>query len=736
MSNALNPETTARILKTLADPSYVPMRMSALITYINEDSEEAQDLALAIDALVEDGLVYITGRGRVCLPQSVGVYRGSFVGNPKGFGFVVQEGNTSEEEESNRPWEVRGRALGDIFVHIEDTNGAIHRDTVLCRLLNFPKGQDRAEGEIVKIIRRGTVNIPGTYLRPSRRSSEAARLPNRGYGLFVPDDKRMPQDVIVSREASMGATGGHKVVARLVGRTRPYEAEILEILGHPNDPGVDILSIVRAHEIPYEFAQAEMDEAAAIPDEVLPQEVQARADLRNLPTITIDGEDTKDIDDAISLERVEGGILRLGVHIADVTHYVKAGTALDIEARKRGTSVYLADRVIPMLPHKLSNGICSLNAECDRLALSCIMDIDETGDVLSHKIIESVIHVDLGTTYNNVQSFLDGEAPDKEIDKFAQMLRDMKALADILHKRRIKRGSIEFNFTESKIKLDENGAPIDVRAFERSTATNIIEEFMIAANEVVAEEHKMRSLPFVYRIHRKPSLEKMRALEASLTKLGYKLKTDTASGEVSPRSIAALMRLVEGAPEEAVISRMVLRSMQQAVYAHKNEGHFGLASRYYTHFTSPIRRYPDLMVHRLIKRFAGIERDALPHNLRPVRSMLRDICRSCSLSERRADVCAREVADMKKTQFMQDKIGEEFAGTISGATSWAIFVELENTVEGMVPPSSFSERMEFDEDRFAFVGRRRRYTLGDKVRIVVKDTDAVRNRVIFNIIED
>lgn len=702
-------------------------------------NEERFGFENIVEGLADNGDVYINPKGKVCIPQAVNIYKGVFCANPKGFGFVMQESvsDTHEEPETRRSaqgWNINGIPVGDIFVNIEDTNGALNRDIVLCRLLSQASGRGNAQGKVIKIIKRGHQTLCGTYIRPRKGDPmrQTKHWPGKGYGVFIPDGIKAAGGVFIAAQDALGALSGQKVVVRLVTQEPPLHAEVVEVLGNPNAPGVDTLSIVRMHEIPDAFGHEVMDEASAIPEQVHPHEFAGRLDMRSLPTITIDGEDTKDVDDAISIERLDGGGFRLGVHIADVAHYVRAGSALDLEARRRGTSVYLADRVIPMLPQRLSNGICSLNAGCDRLALSCIMEIDQNGDIVTHNILESVIHIALGTTYTKVEEVLNGNASGKQEALFVDMLQDMKDLAGVLYKRRIARGSVEFGFRESRIVLDDDGWPIDLYAYERNTATGIIEEFMIAANETVAEEYYKRGLPFVYRIHRRPGTEKLQMLEDALGKLGIVFSFGEKTG---PKAVAELMQSVAGEPAEAAVSRMVLRSLKQAVYSNKNHGHFGLASRYYTHFTSPIRRYPDLMVHRLIKKLAGFSAADIEQENRQIRGALGEICLTSSLSERRADLCARDVDDLKKAQFMQGKLGEHFSGVISGVTSWGIFVELENTAEGMVSPLGLEERMEFDQDRLAYIGKTNKYALGDKVYVKVKDIDLERRKINLSLLE-
>jgi len=507
-------------------------------------------------------------------------------------------------------------------------------------------------------------------------------------------------------------------------------------LGHVNDPGVDIISIVRGYGLPEEFPDGVMNQVDKTSDEVESVAIAGRSDLRNMEMVTIDGEDAKDLDDAVSLTK-DGNIYKLGVHIADVSNYVTEKSPLDEEAIKRGTSVYLVDRVIPMLPHKLSNGICSLNAGVDRLALSCLMDIDEKGNVVSHKIVESVINVNRRMTYTSVKKILEDKEEEeiKEYEALVPMFERMQELADILREKRRIRGSIDFDFPESKISLDNTGKPIDVKAYERNKATKIIEDFMLIANETVAEDFFWQEVPFVYRTHENPDPEKIMKLGIFINNFGYSIKI--GQDEIHPKELQKLIEKIENTPEEPLISRLTLRSMKQAKYTTTNEGHFGLATKYYCHFTSPIRRYPDLQIHRIIKESlrSGLSEKRTKH----YEQILPEIASHSSAMERRADEAEREVEKLKKAEYMKQFIGQTFEGVISGITSWGIYVELPNTVEGMIRVTSLKDDYYFyDEEHYTMVGEntKKTYKLGERVNIEVVGVDKILRTIDFDLIKE
>ena len=685
------------------------------------------------------------------------IFTGRFDSNARGFGFVTVEGFER-----------------DLFIPQGCTGGAVYGDTVEVRitkgsLYESGYGDDgqgrRAEAEVTRILEHGVKTVVGTFhsfRRPVQKTyikdyimlgkrmvGKTVSLSIAGY--ITPDNTKIPFEVDVPADGKNGALEGHKVVSQISiypGNGENPVGTVSEILGHVTDPGVDILSIVKGYEIPTEFPKEVMGEADRIPEsvDVRLEAVarQNRTDYRDLPTVTIDGEDTKDIDDAISLVR-EGKKWKLGVHIADVAEYVKEGSALDKEAFNRGTSVYLADRVIPMLPRKLSNGICSLNAGEDRLAMSCVMTIDENGEVSEYEISESIIHVDARLSYNGVMRLFT-ENDDSEIaqslswqgyrgikgrtQKLARMLRNMKKLAAQLRANREKRGSIDFDFPEAKIVLDEMGRPVEISLRERTDATDLIEDFMLLANETVAKHCVYLEIPSVYRVHEVPAVDKMKELAQLVRGFGYRFKP--GQSDVHPSQIRHLLEKMKGRPEEAMLSRIVLRSMQKAQYATGCEGHFGLALKYYCHFTSPIRRYPDLLVHRSLKYWLRGEMDA--DTADRLNLCLPGAAARSSAMEQRAAEVERETVKLKKAQYMEERVGENYTGTISGITGWGIYVELPDTVEGMIRISDLTDDFyAYDEKRYILVGERtgRTYMLGQTMKITVAGVDTARRTIDF-----
>lgn len=605
-------------------------------------------------------------------------------------------------------------------------NGAFHKDTVKVALLSTQStGQNgrRQEAQVIEILARGVKQIVGIYDKA-----------NKNFGFVIPDNTKIHEDVFVPVERSKGAVSGHKVVCEITDygkNNRKPEGKITEILGHVNDPGVDIMSIVKGYELPIEFSEKIMHQVERVASEVSEADMAGRRDLRDVQMVTIDGEDAKDLDDAVSLTK-NGAQYQLGVHIADVTNYVQENSALDWEARERGTSVYLVDRVIPMLPHKLSNGSCSLNAGENRLALSCLMTIDEKGEVVSHEIVESVIKVDRRMSYTSVKKILEDhdEEERREYEALVPMFELMRELAGILREKRKKRGSIDFDFPESKIVLDAQGHPIEIKPYERNVATKIIEDFMLIANETVAEHFHWMELPFVYRTHDNPDPEKIDKLGTFIRNFGYSIKS--RQEDIHPKELQKLLAKIEDTPEEALISRLTLRSMKQAKYTIDCTGHFGLACQYYCHFTSPIRRYPDLQIHRIIKeQLRGrLNEKRIDH----YNEILPEVAKHSSEMERRADEAERETDKLKKVEFMERHIGEIYEGVISSITAWGVYVELPNTIEGMIHVSMLpGDYFYYDEETYEMVGQATdiRYKLGQTLKIRVNATDKITRTIDF-----
>ena len=745
------------ILELMGDPIYQPMRLREISSLLRLSKEEKRELYDVLDELCEEGKVSVDRKGRYekvkgkwkkkkddryyddrreeygseygrkkkdknkkdknkkdknKKEQPEGIQaEGTFIGHPKGFGFVEIEGQDE-----------------DIFIPESDTGTAMHQDKVRIIIRDEKKEGKRQEGVVVKVLERGMPEIVGTYQL------------NRDFGFVISDNPKFSKDIFIPRKEAAGIKNGDKVIAVITdygsGNKNP-EGKIKENLGNIRTPGTDILAIVKSFGIPSEFPEKVMKQAQRVPDHVLDADRDGRLDLRHLQTVTIDGEDAKDLDDAISLTK-EGAIYHLGVHIADVSNYVQYNSALDREALKRGTSVYLADRVVPMLPERLSNGICSLNQGEDRLALSCLMDINEKGKVVSHQIAETVINVNERMCYTDVKNILEDtdEEAKKRYDALIPMFFMMKELSGILRNSRHHRGSIDFDFPESKIILNAAGKAIDVKPYEANVATKIIEDFMLMANETVAQEYCTEEIPFVYRTHDNPDPEKVESLLTLLQNQGVKIQK--AKEEITPKEIQQIIESIEGLPNEAMISRLVLRSMKQAKYTTECSGHFGLAAKYYCHFTSPIRRYPDLQIHRIIKdNLRGrLMREGRTEHYAEI---LDEVARQSSVCERRADEAERESDKLKKAEYMSYHLGEEFEGIISGVTGWGLYVELPNTVEGLVHVNTLrDDYYVFDQESYELCGEmtKKVYKLGDKVRVRVADADKMLKTVDFELVSD
>lgn len=704
---------------------YQPMRAKELAVLLQIPAGKREELHKILDMLLEEGKISINKRGRYEAVRSSAAkkeaekksvkaerkkgqyYTGTFISHPRGFGFL----EIPEAEE-------------DIFIPEESIGTALHGDTVQIVVKKDGKDGKRCEGEVVKVLERGTREVVGTYQQCD------------GFGFVVTDNQRFLKDVFIPAGKSLTAEDGDKVLAEIKdhgNKRRSPEGKIIEILGKPGECGVDVLCVAKSYELPMEFPEKVVKQAERIKETLNEGDFYGREDLRDVVMVTIDGEDAKDLDDAVSLTKDEE-FYHLGVHIADVSNYVQYNSALDKEALKRGTSVYLADRVIPMLPKKLSNGICSLNAGEDRLALSCLMDIDKKGRVVSHRIVESVIHVKERMSYTDVKKILlqEDEELAKCYEELLPMFFQMKELSELLRNRRKKRGAIDFDFPESKLVLDERGKVIDIYPYEQNIATRLIEDFMLAANETVAEEYCMLGLPFVYRTHENPDMEKMETVLEMVHQAGIKVKKEKET--ITPKEVQKILKELEGMECEPFFARLILRSMKQAKYTVEDTGHFGLAAKYYCHFTSPIRRYPDLQIHRIIKEtLRGKMTEA---KIQHYRGILEEVARQSSAMERRAEEVERETIKMKKAEYMKQHIGEAFEGTVSGVTEWGFYVELDNTVEGLVHVNSLTDDYySFDKDRYCLVGDMtgRTYTMGQRVKVWVENADENTKTVDFKI---
>ena len=699
------------ILDLMEADFYIPMKEKELAVMLQVSKEDRPELNRILNELLAEGKLSITKKGKfVKAKKSDKELIGTFISHPKGFGFV----------------EIDGREE-DLYIPENCINGAFHKDTVKVALLSGSSGK-RQEAQVIEIIARGMKHFVGTYDKS-----------NKNFGFVVPDNTKISDDIFVPVERSKGAVSGHKVVCEITDygkNNRKPEGKIIEIIGHINDPGVDIMSIVKGYELPVDFSEKIMKQVEHVANEVSEADMAGRRDLRDVQMVTIDGEDAKDLDDAVSLTK-DGAFYQLGVHIADVTNYVQENSALDWEAKERGTSVYLVDRVIPMLPHKLSNGICSLNAGENRLALSCLMTIDQKGEVVNHELVESVIKVDRRMSYTSVKKILEDkdEAQIREYETLVPMFALMRELAAILREKRKKRGSIDFDFPETKIILDKEGHPTDIKPYDRNVATKIIEDFMLIANETVAQHFYWLELPFVYRTHDTPDPEKIAKLSTFIRNFGYLLKSQQE--EIHPKELQKLLAKAEDTPEEALISRLTLRSMKQAKYTIDCTGHFGLACQYYCHFTSPIRRYPDLQIHRIIKeQLRGkLNEKRIDH----YNEILPEVAKHSSDMERRADEAERETDKLKKAEYMEERIGHIYEGVISSITSWGVYVELPNTIEGMIHVSMLpGDYFYYDEESYEMVGQATgiRYRLGQKLTIKVNAVDKISRNIDFVIPEE
>jgi ribonuclease R len=704
-------ELIEKLLDYMKEEAYKPLTVSELEEAMEiENSSQFKDFVKTLVYMEEKGLVVRTRSNRYGLPEKMSLVRGRVSAHAKGYAFVVPE----------EP------GYDDIFIPPGETNNALNGDIVLAKVTKESSGA-RREGTIVRILERGVKQVVGTY-------TESAN-----FGFVIPDDKKFNGDIFIPKHASKGAVEGHKVVVNITvypeGRMSA-EGEVVQILGHRNDPGVDILSIIYKHGLPIEFPEDVMEQAQKVPDKISEEDIKGRRDLRNEIYVTIDGADAKDLDDAVSVTRLDNGNFKLGVSIADVSYYVTENSPIDKEAYERGTSVYLVDRVIPMIPHRLSNGICSLNPKVDRLTLTCEMEINERGVVVSHEIFESVIKTTERMTYSDVNKILvdqDEELREKYHD-LVPMFEDMEELAAILRKKRMKRGAIDFDFKEAKVIVDDDGYPTDVVIRERSVAERLIEEFMLAANETVAEHFHWLELPFIYRIHEDPKEDKLQRFFEFITNFGLIVRGK--ANTVHPRALQEIIEEVQGKPEEMVVNTVMLRSMQQAKYYPENLGHFGLATDYYTHFTSPIRRYPDLIVHRLIRTYI-IKGEMDPQTQAKWSALLPEIAQHTSKMERRAVDAERETDELKKTEYMEDKIGEEFDGIISSVTNFGIFVELPNTIEGLVHVSYLTDDYyHYDERQYAMIGERTGnvFRIGDEITVRVISVDKEERSIDFEIV--
>lgn len=728
------------ILSMMEDSKYHPMSLEELAKLFNLDKKGQKDLLKVLNSLEAEKLIKLDKNSEYRLasdeeevfektvkikkekkPQKKEVkeevvvdygdlIKGTLDSNERGFGFVIVEGRDK-----------------DIFVSSNNYNTAMNGDTVLVEVISEETSDKREEGKIVKVLERKNAKVVGIY------------KDNKSFGFVIPDNNKLGYDIFIPKSKKSKAKDNQKVVVEITrwpdGDRKP-EGEVIEVIGYMSEKGTDIVSIIRQYDLPEEFPKQVVKYVDNnINQEVTDEDLKTRVDLRNETVVTIDGIDAKDLDDAISIRKLENGNYKLGVHIADVSNYVTGNTVLDKEAFNRGNSVYLLDRVIPMLPEELSNGICSLNPNEDRLCLSVTMEIGNNGKVQDSLIQETVINSKARLVYDDVSDYLEDDS-DEAKEKLKDVLKDldlMKELADVLAKKRELRGSIDFDFIETRIVLDDRGKAVDIVEDKRRVANRIIEEFMLITNETVAEQFFWAEVPFLYRIHEEPTSEKMESFSKIIYNLGYKIK----GKEIHPKALQQLLEEVKGKDEEKLISILMLRSLQKAVYSEVSNIHFGLAAEYYSHFTAPIRRYPDLVIHRIIKKY--INGNLSNKNMKSLERDLPEIADHTSFTERRAEEAEREVEDMKKAEYMKDYIGEEFDGVVSSLTRFGIFVQLENTIEGLIRFGSMKDDYyDFDDVNYLVIGERTKktYRLGDKVRVVVTDASTEKRNIDFDFVLD
>jgi len=677
-----------------------------------QSAEEFKQLVKSLNELEENGLLIRTRKNRYGLPEKMNLIRGKIEMNRKGFAFLIPDDDKQD----------------DIYIHSSDLGSAMHNDKVIVRIERKKSFDKRTEGVVIRIVERAVREVVGTFEL------------SRSFGFVIPDDTRMVNDIFIPKEQVNGAVTGHKVIVEITSypeERKSAEGSVIKILGHKNDPGVDILSIIYKHGIKIDFPEKVLDHTANVPEQISEEDLVGRRDLREKQIVTIDGADAKDLDDAVRVERLDNGNFLLGVYIADVSYYVEKGSPIDKEASERGTSVYLVDRVIPMIPHRLSNGICSLNRGQDRLTLSCEMEINEQGDVVGHEIFAGVIRTAERMTYEAVNEILvdNDEALKEQYAALTPMFKEMENLAQILRRKRMNRGAIDFDFKEAKVLVDEEGKAEDVVIRERSVGEKLIEEFMLCANETVAEHFHWLDVPFIHRIHEAPDEGKLEQFFQFLASLGIVVKGTT--NDVHPLELQKVLDRVKGEKEELVISKLMLRSMKQAKYDPTSVGHFGLSTEFYTHFTSPIRRYPDLTVHRLIRTYL-LEGKLNNKTLNEWKNALPEIAKHTSAMERAAIETERDVDDLKKAEYMSDKIGETFTGIIGSVTSFGLFVELENTVEGLVHVSYMTDDYyHFSEQHHALIGERtaKVYRIGEEVEVRVINVNMEEHAIDFELVE-
>lgn len=703
-------EKEQKILEFMQEDDYVPMRAKEIAMFMRVPKNEYNEFLELIGKLEMELKIQKNRKNRYKVSEKV-YYDGIYKKNQKGFGFVKIE----EREE-------------EVYISKENSLNALNGDRVLIEIIEEKNKVKKAEGKIVRILKREKDTVVGVFQN------------NKTFGFVVPDDKNFGSDIYISKKNFGKAKDNHKVLVKITKypqKDKNAEGKVIEVLGNINDAGVDMLSLIKEHSLPAKFPEQVIEEAKKCGNKIDEKNISSRIDLRDKIIFTIDGEDAKDLDDAVRVQKLENGNYKLDVHIADVSYYVREKSLLDQEALLRGTSIYMLGKVIPMLPKELSNGICSLNEGEDRFTLSCTMEIDKKGKVISNKIYKAVIKVTKRMNYTDVQSILDG-SNDKILEKYKpyiQEFKNMEELAIILKNRRIENGYLNLDIPESKIDLDIDGKVTNISKYERTFAHEIIEQFMLTANETIAEKFFWLDAPFIYRVHEKPDLEKIQELNKFLFNLGLKIKAN--KDNIYPKEFAKILTEVQGKPEEKVVSNLLLRTLKVARYEAENKGHFGISSKYYCHFTSPIRRYPDLFIHRIISKYLEENYDLNQKTVEEYKKIAEDRAKQSSEREKVATLVEREAEDMKKAEYMESKIGEEYEGVVSSITQFGMFVELENTVEGLIRFENLGEEYYiYDEERKMLIGEKtnKTYKIGDKVKIKVIGSSKLLRRIDFELI--
>lgn len=700
-------EKKEMILEFMNNKSYVPMKRKEIAQVLMVPKEEQEQLKDILNELEAEYKIRKNRKNKYIIMDDKYV-EGTFRANQKGFGFVDIEDNE------------------DIHISSENINDALNGDTVLVKILDIGSNEKSKEGKIVKIIKRDLEKVVGTFQN------------SKNFGFVVPDDKKISTDIFISKKNFLGAKDKQKVVVKITKypqKGKNAEGKIIEVIGNIDQAGVDMECLIKEYDLPYEFPKEVIEEAENIKEEIEKKDIPNRVDLRDQNIFTIDGEDAKDLDDAVCVKKLPNGNYLLGVHIADVSYYVKENSKIDKEALKRGTSIYMLDRVIPMLPKRLSNGICSLNAKKDRFTLSIQMEIDENGNVISSEIFKAVINVKERMTYTNVNKIIENSDAEvvKKYEEYIDEFKLMAELAHILEDRRKKQGSLDLDIPESKITLDENGKAIDVGKYELTFANTIIEQFMLTANETIAEKFYWLEAPFIYRVHEVPNMDKVLELNKFLYNFGYKIKG--SKDNIHPKAFGKILEEIKGKEEEMVISTLILRTLKVATYESQNKGHFGISSKYYCHFTSPIRRYPDLFIHRIISKYLDKKYNVNEEFKEKYEKIATDAAKQSSDREKIAQKVERDSIDLKKAEYMQDKIGNIYDGIISSVTAFGIFVELENTVEGLIRFENLGENEYFiydDEHKHLISNKTNKvYKIGDKVSVRVIEANKETRKVAF-----